>query len=184
MLYRLMLCLCVVGCGVLAVPAQRTRPLPASNAASDSFDDDDRAGRLGRPEEEMLKRRRVEQEKKEYRDHLTRAREAATLGATLNTTFQQQQTLSREDFKKLERLWKLARGIRKNMSEDSDEMPLETPPATLAEGLTRLASQAESLATEVKDTPRNVVSMTVLEQASAVESLAHYMYNTWGRKDN
>lgn len=181
MFYRLMLCLCLVVLGAVATPAQRTRQLPVTVA--DGLDDDDRGGRLGRPEDEMLKRRRVEHEKKEYQNHLARAHEAATLGATLKTAFEQRKVLSPEDFKKLERLAKLARGIRKNMSEESDALPLENPPATLADGLTRLAREAEELETQVKETPRNVVSAVIVEKACEVEALARYLRETWEPKE-
>lgn len=183
MLYRLILCLCVGLLAVAVVPAQRGNGI-ASVRADDRADDDDKGPRLGRLEDEMLRKRRIEEEKKQYRDHLTRAREAATLGTTLRENFARQQALLPDDFKKVERVEKLARGIRKNMSEESDPVPLETPPATLSEGLERLAVASEQLDKLVKETPRNVVSAAVLEQACEVESLARYVRDTWGRKDD
>ena len=183
MLYRLFIYLSLLGISTLWVPAQTQRVPPPDNMVSaekSRSDEDDKNFRLGTPEAEMLRKRRLEFEKKQYRDHLARAREAAQIGATLKTNFERQQDLSKDDLKKLERLEKLARGIRKNMSEESDPTPLETAPTALAQALAQLDTTAQELEKEVVATPRRVVSAAVIEKACLVEALAHYLREHWG----
>lgn len=143
---------------------------------------DDEDIRLGRPETEMLDKRQLEYAKKNYEEHLARARETARLGASLRAGFVKKQRLDKEELKDLERVEKLAKKIRERMSEESDATPLkENFPATLEEALMRLDKGSQELEKQALATPRNVVSAKVMETACEVEALARYIREHWGK---
>ncbi len=186
MFYRMLL-----SCGMLAllfgaVPAQSgasSNSLSKNSAergtSSDSGDD----VRIGRPEQEMIRKRQLEFAKKSHQEHLARAHETALLGASLRINFAKQKTLVKEDYKKLEKLGKLAKKVREQMSDESDATPLrDNLPFTLEEALTRLDVAAQDLDKVVIATPRMVISALIIEKACEVEALARYINAQWPAK--
>ena len=173
----LMLGICSAQSGVAS-----GNPLSGSNAARRASDEnrDDDDIRIGRPEDEMIRKRQIEFAKKNYQEHLDRAHETAILGSSLLVNYAKKKTLDKEDYKKLERLGKLAKKVREQMSEESEAGTLtETPPESLEKALTRLDKAAQELDKLVKETPRQVISATVIDQACEVEALVKYIKVQW-----
>ena len=149
------------------------------NSADKSRPNDDENIRIGSPEAEMIRKRLLEANKKVFQEHLARAHEAAQLGAALHAGFLQNKSLAREDYKKLERVEKLAKRMREHISDESGPADLDDKPATLDAALIRLDAAALDLEKQVNATPRNVVSAAVLEKASQLEALARFIRARW-----
>ena len=176
-LILLMLRICSAQSGV--APGNPLRGSDATRRSSDDNRDDDSI-RIGRPEEEMIRKRQLEFAKKNFQEHLDRAHETAVLGSSLLLNYAKKKSLDKEDYKKLERLGKLAKKVREQMSEESEAGTLkETPPETLEKALTRLNTAAQQLDKLVKETPRQVISATVIDQACEVEALVKYIKVQW-----
>ncbi len=104
-----------------------------------------------------------------------RAAEAARLGLELRTAFDKQQTLGREDLKRLEKLEKLARKIRGNAGGSDDDEPLKDPPAALGETVARLAEVSVKLNEVARMSTRLVVSGAVIECSNELIELVRHL---------
>src|ERR1044072_7665156 len=97
----------------------------ASIAVSAQFDASTRDGRP-KPEDmpesikENLAKGRIDQEKKEYEELVKRGEEALKLSEDLEKSFESNNKLSSDDYKKLERLEKLVKKIRADLGGDED----------------------------------------------------------------
>ena len=125
-------------------------------------------------EEEMLKRREIKREEKEYQDNMDRAKEVAALGSQLQESFEHNKVLSRDDARKLDRLEKLTRKIRSDAGGSDEDEPLQNPPQQLEPAVKRLAEVSQALWKVVEKTPKRVVSASVIEQANVLLELTHY----------
>jgi hypothetical protein len=135
--------------------------------------------RIGTPEAEMIRKRQLEYDKKGYQEHLARAKEISQLGAGLHASFLRKKSLDKEDYRKLERVEKLAKRVREKMSDESDAAQLEQAPPTLEAAMLQLDKDAQELEKKVAATPRLVISAAVIEQAAQLEALARYIRERW-----
>ena len=122
-------------------------------------------------EEEMRAKRAIQAADKAHKDNLNRARNLASLGASLCGAFKEKSHLDREDIKKLEKAEKLTKSIRDAFGGSTDEVSIEKPPANLADALTQFADLTESLRERVEKTPKRVVSATVIDEANVLLEL-------------
>jgi hypothetical protein len=158
-----------------AIVAQTgSKPPPPSHpanptAAEKSGADDDPP--LTTYEEEMRAKRLIKIAEKEHQDNVNRAREISQLGKQLQETLKVRNALDREDSKKLERMEKLTRKIRGEAGGGDDEVKLENRPTDLASTLTRVTEITESLSKNVQNTPRQVVSAAVIDNANVLLEL-------------
>jgi myosin heavy subunit len=129
---------------------------------------------LGPMEEEMIKRREIKREEKEYQDNMGRAKEVAELGSQLEEAFERTKTLSRDDARKLDRLEKLTRKIRSEAGGSDEDEPLQDPPRQLEPAVKKLAEVSQALWKVVEKTPKRVVSANVIEQANVLLELTRY----------
>jgi ribosome-binding protein aMBF1 (putative translation factor) len=129
---------------------------------------------LGSIDEEMRAKQNLKMLDHEYKETIQRAREAADLSAQLRDAIKSGRTFGRDETKKLERLEKLAKKIRdESGGSDSDEESLiNNPPGKLDSALSRLADVAESLYKTLQETPRQVISATIIENANVLLKLA------------
>lgn len=130
---------------------------------------------MGSPEAEMLARRELRVAEKERQENLERAREAAQLGAEIRNSFAKNQTLSRTEIKKLERLEKLTRRVREEAGGSDGDVTIENPPQQLESALGRLAELSEAMRKGVEKTPRQVVSAFVIERTNEVLEIIRYV---------
>jgi DNA anti-recombination protein RmuC len=129
----------------------------------------------GSPVDEMLARREIKAAEKERRENIERAREAAQLGAEIQTAFTKNQTLGRTELKKLERLEKLTRRIREEAGGSSGDVTIENPPRELKSALEKLVELSEAMNKGVEKTPRQVISAFVIERTNEVLEIIRYV---------
>src|SRR3979409_1394982 len=111
------LCGAVAVCFVLvialsSVAAAQTRDQKLSPLSPDKAADDDR-DKESPLDEEMAAKRAIKAADKEYQDNLSRARDLSVLSEAIVTSFKEKKLLDREDIKKLEKVEKLAKGVRR-----------------------------------------------------------------------
>lgn len=129
---------------------------------------------LGSPEEEIIRRAEIKHEEESHKEMIERADEAALIGEQLLNSFQKNKSLNKDDFKKLERMEKLARKIRGSTGGSDDEAPLDNPPQQMDKALTRLAEISVQLNKSVQKTSRLVISASVINSSNElIELIKH-----------
>ena len=138
-----------------------------------------------RPEEtpqnikETLAKQRIEQEKKEYEELLSRSEEAVKLSEDLEKTFAESKEISSETLKKLEKLEKLVKKIRDDLGGDDDdeksEVEEETKPTSVEIAFKKLQEAAVKLYTEVKRSSRYSISVIAIQSSNAVLKIVRFL---------
>jgi hypothetical protein len=129
---------------------------------------------LGSPEEEIIRRAEIKHEEESHKEMVDRADEAALIGEQLLNSFQKNKSLGKDDFKKLERMEKLARKIRGSTGGSDDDAPLENAPQQLDKALARLAEVSDQLNKSVQKTSRLVISASVINSSNElIELIKH-----------
>src|SRR3954471_6016226 len=166
MLFRVLLLSVLITCAFDLAYGQQSDPLGNPND-SIGADKGARSRRekdlLGDPQQEMLVRREIETAEKDHRENVDRAREAAQLSTELRDSFLTNKALGKTEIKKLERLEKIARKIRSEAGGSESAETLEDPPDELVSALLRLAETSDKLKKGVENTPRQVISASVIE---------------------
>jgi hypothetical protein len=171
MLFRVLCCLGLFALFGGAASAQRSPMAGADRSSSGS----ESSIMIGSPIEEMMARRDIRAAEKERRENLERAREVAQLGTEIHTSFTKNETLSRTELKKLERLEKLTRRIREEAGGSSGDVTIENPPREMKSALEKLAELSEEMRKGVEKTPRQVVSAFVIERSNEVLEIIRYV---------
>lgn len=122
-------------------------------------------------EEEMRAKLAIKYADKEYQDNLERARDLQGLVSTVATSFKLNSRLSNDDLKKLEKIEKLAKGIRRAAGGSEDDTEIEKPPANLASAIEMLGDLSQSLKAKVEKTPKHVISAAVIDEANVLLEL-------------
>ncbi|MGI8897928.1 MAG: hypothetical protein ACR2IB_05985 [Pyrinomonadaceae bacterium] len=152
---------------------QATRPVdPLSSISADKSSpgssDDQRGNSMA---EELRIKREIRSAEKDHKQNLQRAREVSDLGQELAASFKKNSSLDREDIKKLEKLEKLAKRIRSEAGGSEDEVTMEKRPADLVEAMNCVVKVSASLNEKVHETPRQVVSATIIDKANVLLEL-------------
>lgn len=156
-----LLTLSLVGASAQLPGADESRPGPKAQ----------RSGEFGRPEEEMLRRAEIRREEETHKEMVERADEAAQIGDGLLASFKKNNSLTRDDVKRLERLEKLARKIRGSAGGSDDDEELSDPPGQIEGAVTRLAKLTGDLKENVSKTSRLVVSGNVIRHSNEMIEL-------------
>lgn len=122
-------------------------------------------------EEEMRAKRAIKLAEKEHDANLKRAREIADIGKELQGILKDKSVVDRDSLKKVERLEKLTKKIRSEAGGDDEDVTIENKPSDLCGTVTKIAEATESLSKNVQDTPRQVVSASVIGQANVLLEL-------------
>jgi hypothetical protein len=122
-------------------------------------------------EEELRAKRAIRLAEKEHEENLKRAREIAQLGKELNDSLKDKPVLDRDSLKKVERLEKLTKKVRGEAGGDDEEVEIPNRPAELSTAIAQIAEASESLSKKVIDTPRQVVSASVIGKANVLLEL-------------
>jgi hypothetical protein len=117
---------------------------------------------------------------KEHQDNLNRAREIQQIGKELKEALQSKSTLDRDSLKKVERLEKLTKKVRGEAGGEGEDLSILNPPTDLPTAACQIAEKTESLSKEVQDTPRQVVSASVISSANILLELIR-IARTFGR---
>ena len=131
-------------------------------------------------EEELRAKRAIKMAEKDHQENLNRASEIKQISKELKESLQGKTSLDREGLKKVERLEKLTKKIRGEAGGEDEEITIDNPPSDLTSAGVRIAETAESLSKEVCDTPRQVVSASVITNANVLLELIK-LARTFGR---
>ena len=157
--------LLVAVCSVVA--SGQTAPAPISLGAPDRPENRQHSSF----EEEMRAKRQIEATDKAHKENLTKARNLATIGAMLFSSYKVKKHLDRTDLKSLEKAEKLAKSIREAAGGSNDECEIEDRPTDLGAAITQLSERTEALKTRVEKTPKHVVSAAVIDEANVLLEL-------------
>lgn len=144
-------------------------PIPTNPTKPDSSPD------FGSPESEMRARLILKAEKKQYDENVARAREAAQLATQLVETYEAKKAFGSDDGKKLERLEKLTKRIRNEAGGSDTEPEVKDIPAAMEAAVKRVAELTNDLRKLVEDTPRHVISASVIDQANKLLGLIQHV---------
>lgn len=154
---------------VTMASAQAPRPTPEPSLRISRPDEP--PDPMASMEEEMRAKRAIKYAEKEYRENIDRAHELAELGFQLGESFKKNQQFDRADWKKFERLEKLAKAIRNAAGGSNRETDSDKHSVSLTVNVEVLLSVVDSLAERVEKTPRHVVSAAVIDEANVLLEL-------------
>lgn len=129
-------------------------------------------------EHEVRTRLILKEEKKNYEEHVARAKEARQIASDLKAAYEMRSVFTAEEQKKWERLEKLTRRIRNEAGgSDAHADPRDVPESTEA-AVKRVAEMADELCKEVENTPRRIVSASIIDQANRLISVIQFVRGT------
>jgi len=160
----------LVGSSVAVAQIPRPSPTPPPPPVDGSIKNQDDTP-LTTFEEELRAKRAIRMAEKDHEENLKRAREIAQLGKDLHDSLKNKPVLDRDSLKKVERLEKLTKKVRSEAGGEDEEVEISNRPADLPSTLTQIAEASESLSKNVIDTPRQVVSASVIVKANVLLEL-------------
>lgn len=160
--------LLALGAGMAVGQASNKTPLP-SRPESPSGDRDQSP--ISNLEEELRVKRAIKMAEKDHEENISRAKEINDLAKQLETNLKDKSSIDRESAKKLDRLEKLTKKIRSESGGEEEEVKIVDRPTTIAGAVTQIAESAETLSKAVQDTPRQVVSASVIGKANVLLEL-------------
>jgi hypothetical protein len=168
----IVLILVILFCSSLAVAQLPTRPSPTPppgpvGATTNKQD----SPPLTTFEEEMRAKRAIKIAEKDHEENVKRACEIAQLGKELNDSLKDKSSLDAESLKKVERLEKLTKKVRGEAGGEDQDVEMPNRPADLPATIKQIAEESESLSKKVQDTPRQVVSASVIGKANVLLEL-------------
>jgi len=122
-------------------------------------------------EEELNAKRAIKLAEKEHQENLDRAREIGQLGKELHQSLKDKTSIERECLKRVERLEKLTKKVRGEAGGEDEEVNIANRPTDIASATTQIAEVSESLSKDVQNTPRQVVSASVIGRANVLLEL-------------
>jgi hypothetical protein len=168
MLVTMVLCASVAVSQVKSPPPQPS-PTPPPRSADGVFKDQDDTP-MTTFEEEIRVKREIKIAEKEHQENLNRAKEISGIGKQL-ADFKDNSTLDRDCVKKIERLEKLTKKVRSEAGGDDDEITITPRPTDLPSAMKQIAEASETLSKDVQNTPRRVVSASVINNANVLLEL-------------
>jgi hypothetical protein len=161
-------------CGLLLLPAfasAQTRPLAPSEMDPSAT----REGPITEMEAEIRAKQAKKFAEKGHQENIDRAKEIAQIGKELKSAVSNTPLLDRESQKKIERLEKLTRKIRGEAGGEDQEVEISSRPTDVPSTISRIADAADTLSKDVQNTPRQVVSTSVIENANVLLELIKIM---------
>jgi len=159
---------------VTVVFGQTTTPkgtTPPSISPGGRRNDPDDQNPLTTFEEEIRAKRMIKMAEKDHQENLDRAKEIQQLGKELKERLQGKSALDRDNLKKIDRLEKLTKRVRGEAGGESEDISIVNPPKDLPEAVCQIGEKSEALSKEVQNTPRQVVSASVISSANMLLEL-------------
>jgi len=122
-------------------------------------------------EEEIRMKRAIKLAEKDHQENVDRAREIAQIAKELKENVKDQSNLDRDAVKKVERLEKLTKKIRGEAGGEDEEIEIVNRPTDVCSAVKQIADATESLSKDVQNTPRQVVSASVIGNANTLLEL-------------
>ena len=153
----------------MAQTASQSSPRPVQSPPDNPREKDDSP--LTTFEEEMRAKRAIKLAEKDHQENVNRAREVAQLAKDLQTALKDKSGIDRDALKKLDRLEKLTKKIRGEAGGEDEEVQIVDKPVDITAATNKIAESAESLSKTVENTPRQVVSASVINNANVLLEL-------------
>jgi len=150
-------------------PPPRPSPTPPPRPVDGTFKNPDDSP-MTTFEEEIRAKREIKIAEKEHQENLNRAKEISEIGKQLKN-FKDNSTFDRDCIKKIERLEKLTKKVRSEAGGDDDEITITPRPADLPSAMKQISEASETLSKDVQNTPRRVVSASVINNANVLLEL-------------
>jgi hypothetical protein len=160
---------------VMAQVSPASRPSPTPPSIDGRKDPDDPP--LTTFEEELRAKRAIKIAEKDHEENLKRAREIADIGKDLKDSLKDKPILDRDSLKKVERLEKLTKKVRSEAGGEDEEVEIPNHPSDLPATLAQIAEASDALSKNVIDTPRQVVSASVICKANVLLELIKMVRN-------
>ena len=127
--------------------------------------------------QENLAKQRIEREKKDFAELLSRGDEAVKLSNELEKSFSQNNQLSNEDRKKLDRLEKVVKKIRNEIGADDDDAAIEVDnkPLSILNALKALQNNTVKLVDELKKSTRYSISVVAVESSNLLLKVVRFL---------
>jgi hypothetical protein len=151
-------------------PISRPSPTPPPKPGDGTFKNPDDTP-LTTFEEEMKAKRDIKIAEKDHEENLSRAREIGEIAKQLKDGVKNNSTPDHDCFKKIERLEKLTKKVRSEAGGEDEEITITPGPADLPTAINQIAEASETLSKEVQNTPRRVVSTSVISDANVLLQL-------------
>ena len=126
---------------------------------------------LGSFEEEIRAKRAIRLAEKDHKENLERARQILELAKDVQASLKDKATIDRDSMKKVERLEKLTKKIRNEAGGEDEEVEIVDRPTNITGAVNQIVETAESLSKTVHDTPRQVVSASMISTANVLLEL-------------
>jgi hypothetical protein len=130
---------------------------------------------------ESLAKKRIETEQKEFEELLARGEEVAKLSFELEKSFAQNNSLSAEDEKKLNRVEKLVKKIRSEIGAEGvgdDEFGAVEPeekPSNILNAFQSLESATGKLVAELKKQTRHSISVVAIQSSNVMLKVVRFI---------
>ncbi len=169
--FTLILMACAASVASAQVPIQKPSPTPHPRPIDGTAKTQENNVPLTTFEEEIRAKREIKMAEKDHKENLERAREIALIGQELKESLSDKTILDRDCLKRIERLEKLTKKVRGEAGGDDQEIVIQDKPPNLATAAEQIADASKSLSKEVQDTPRRVVSASVISNANVLLEL-------------
>jgi hypothetical protein len=162
--------LLVLSAGAATAQITPSTPRPPLPTRTDDPRERDQSP-MGSFEEEIRAKRAIKLAEKDHEENLARAKEISQLAKALQEALKNKTVIDRDSSKKLERLEKLTKKIRNEAGGEDEEVKIVDRPASVTAAVNQIAESAEQLSKTVQDTPRQVVSASVIGNANVLLEL-------------
>src|SRR5690242_1688122 len=167
-LATLILIVLSVSVGYSQLPSQKPSPTPPPRPVDGVFKNDDSP--LTTFEEEVKAKREIKIAEKEHEENLSRAREIGEIAKQLKEESKNSAS-DRDCVKKIDRLEKLTKKVRNEAGGEDEELTITPRPNDLPAAIKQIADASETLSKDVQNTPRRVVSTSVINNANVLLQL-------------
>ena len=154
--------------GYSQLPSQKPSPTPPPRPVDGVFKNDDSP--LTTFEEEVKAKREIKIAEKEHEENLSRAREIGEIAKQLKEESKKSAS-DRDCVKKIDRLEKLTKKVRSEAGGEDEELTITPRPNDLPTAIKQIADASETLSKDVQNTPRRVVSTSVINNANVLLQL-------------
>jgi hypothetical protein len=158
----------IVLCAGVSFSQSQPSPTPPPRSVDGTFKNPDDTP-LTTFEEEMKAKREIKIAEKDHEENLSRAKEIGEIAKQLKEGVKNNATS--DCFKKIDRLEKLAKKVRSEAGGEEEDMTITPRPADLPDAIKQIAEASEKLSKEVQDTPRRVVSTSVISNSNVLLEL-------------
>ena len=159
------------GVAVAQIIPPNPRPSPTPSLRPDETNKNQDDTPLTTFEEEIRAKRAIKMAEKDHEENLKRAREISQLGKDIGQLLKNKPVLDRESLKKVERLEKLTKKVRSEAGGDDEDVTIEKRPSDIPSAAAQIAELSATLSKDVQDTPRQVISASVINNANMLLEL-------------